>query len=114
MRRMPSALFDTDEKYKKLLSSYLRVHSDNLNFQNDTNNNNESLINCKIFDNILESLIWLTKNGDDNLTKQLCTNTKQLKGLQTAETPDQKINVLITGSLYLVGLSLKVLNFKMN
>ena len=114
MRRMPSASFDTEEKYKKLLSSYLRVQSDNLNFQNDTNNNNESLINCKIFDNILESLIWLTKNGDDNLTKQLSSNTKQMQGLKTVETRNQKINVLITGSLYLVGLSLKVLNFKMN
>lgn len=62
----------------------------------------------KKFDNILESLNWLTRGQDDVLAKQLRNETA------TNRSHSQKTNVLITGSLYLVGLSLKVLQYKID
>ena len=96
---MPSASLDSDEKYEKLLLSYLNLCSSK---KNDSYNKS----NCKLFDNILESLIWLTEHKDKNLLEQ------QQENLSNFNDEKQKTNVLITGSLYLVGLALKVLNFK--
>ena len=62
-----------------------------INLVNEAKNN----IDYKIFSNIFDSLNWLTKDNNSN-------------------NGDEKINVLITGSLYLVGLSLKVLEYKID
>ena len=97
---MPSASLDSDEKYEKLLLSYLNLCSSK---KNDSYNKS----NCKLFDNILESLIWLTEHKDKNLLEQ-----QQQENLSNFNDEKQKTNVLITGSLYLVGLALKVLKFK--
>ena len=98
LRLMPSASLDSDEKYEKLLQSYLNLCSPK---KNDSYNKS----NCKLFDNILDSLIWLTEHKDKNLLEQQ-------KNLSNFNDENQKTNVLITGSLYLVGLALKVLKFK--
>ncbi len=95
---MPSASLDSDEKYEKLLLSYLNLCSSK---KNDSYNKS----NCKLFDNILESLIWLTEHKDKNLLEQQ-------QSLSNFNDEKQKTNVLITGSLYLVGLALKVLKFE--
>ena len=87
VRKMPSASLDTDAKYTKLVELYA-----NLNAASDATSDSK----CKIFENVFEALNWLT---DLNTTH---TNT------------EENINVLVTGSLYLVGLSLKVLNFKID
>jgi folylpolyglutamate synthase/dihydropteroate synthase len=99
---MPSASLDSDEKYEKLLLSYLNLCSSK---KNDSYNKS----NCKLFDNILESLIWLTEHKDKNLLEQ---QQQQQENLSNFNDEKQKTNVLITGSLYLVGLALKVLKFK--
>ncbi len=101
---MPSASLENEEKYKNLIDSYIRLKRHKK--PEDENNNN---INCQLFENILESLIWLTESRDQNLTKQLLISEKA-----KTEGKNQKINVLITGSLYLVGLSLKILNYKID
>ncbi len=98
---MPSASLDSDEKYEKLLLSYLNLCSSK---KNDSYNKS----NCKLFDNILESLIWLTEHKDKNLLEQ----QQQQQSLSNFNDEKQKTNVLITGSLYLVGLALKVLKFE--
>ncbi len=51
-------------------------------------NKNKTIKESKIFENINDSLEWLTKSNDN-----------------------RHVNVLITGSLYVVGLALEVLNF---
>ncbi len=51
-------------------------------------NKNKSIKESKIFENINDSLEWLTKSNDN-----------------------RHVNVLITGSLYVVGLALEVLDF---
>ena len=52
-------------------------------------NKSKPVKESRIFDNIKDSLVWLSESTDN-----------------------RHVNVLITGSLYLVGLSLEVLNFK--
>jgi folylpolyglutamate synthase/dihydropteroate synthase len=59
-----------------------------INSLNEAKNNN---IDYKIFSNISDSLKWLTTRNRE-----------------------EEINVLITGSLYLVGLSLKLLDHKID
>ena len=51
-------------------------------------NKNKTVKESRIFENINDSLDWLTKLNDN-----------------------RHVNVLITGSLYVVGLALEVLNF---
>lgn len=51
-------------------------------------NKNKTVKESRIFENINDSLDWLTKSNDD-----------------------RHVNLLITGSLYVVGLALEVLNF---
>ena len=100
---MPSATLDTDEKYKNIVKSFLDIQ------MKDSNNNKRESINYKIFSNIHESLMWLTEGKDENLASQL---SEEINSENIEPAQDEKINVLITGSLYLVGLSLKVLHFK--
>lgn len=101
---MPSATLDTDNKYQKLMETYQQLKSErNSNIKAD----------CKLFDNILESLLWLTECKDNQLNKYHHTN-HTTNNIESNGAKDRKINVLITGSLYLVGLSLKVLNFKID
>ena len=61
-------------------------------------------INCEIFSNIFDSLYWLTNGMEPMVGGELKNELSDRK----------RINVLITGSLYLVGLSLKVLEQKIN
>lgn len=103
---MPSVVLDTDSKYDHLIELYLKLHSEKHEYR-DKNNNFENP-NCKIFDNVLEALNWLTMSKDPSLREQLENVTDD--GSKEAK----KTNVLITGSLYLVGLSLKVLNYKID
>ena len=79
---MPSASLDTDAKYTNLVEIY-----NNLNKATDTSKS-------KIFENVFEALNWLTDQKDQMLTTQQNSTNVNI---------DQKINVLITGSLYLVG-----------
>lgn len=108
---MPSAILDNDEKYEKLLNLYKEL-------KKIDNNNNEKAFKVTIADNILEGLNWLTESRDEDLLKKLSEYNNH-KFMQTNQTfpnldQDENINVLITGSLYLVGLTLKVLNFKID
>lgn len=111
---MPMASLDKDEKYKNLIETFLNLQINRL--KNDQNNNNDAdKINYKIFDNILESLVWLTEGGDRKLKMQITAEDENKHPLNTSNfsgSENEKINVLITGSLYLVGLSLKVLDYK--
>lgn len=117
---MPSASLDSDDKYTRLLQLYQDLYANKFksashrveSTSKDTNNNNNNKSNCKLFDNILESLIWLTEQQDKNLLAQLTSQDNLDRLVNTSESHSSRINVLITGSLYLVGLSLKVLNFK--
>jgi len=95
VRKMPMQKLDNEEKYKKLIETFLQLQVDRIQQANkaDQNNNVEDGINYKIFDNVQESLDWLTSE-------------ETRKG--------ERLNVLVTGSLYLVGLALKVLEFKMD
>ena len=101
---MPSASLDSDEKYKKLLQLYQDLYSSKYK-QQDKNNKST----CKLFDNIFDSLIWLTQSQDKNFLSKL---NEPVSSYSFSNTNQPQINVLVTGSLYLVGLTLKVLNFK--
>jgi hypothetical protein len=100
---MPAAALDTDEKYTKLVQTYNElIEAKRLAAANDDCANNNPLANekrtaheCKIFDNVSGSIEWLL-------------STPEPTGVDT------HTNIVITGSLYLVGLSLKVLNFKID
>lgn len=109
---MPSAVFDTDEKYEKLLNLYKELKN------YDSNNNDKKSVNSNVIiaENILEGLNWLTGNQDEVLFKNSLEHvTKRSQNSIYSEfNKHEKINVLITGSLYLVGLTLKVLNFKID
>lgn len=106
---MPNSMLDTDEKYTKLAQTYSKLEAEKiLNPDNDLLKSK-----CKIFDNILEALNWLTQRKDDTLKNQLNFNEK-LTPTDNITNNNEKINVLITGSLYLVGLSLKVLKYKID
>jgi hypothetical protein len=72
----------------------------------------------RIFENIFDSLVWLTEHKDAGLINQIflndnlnCVKNSTLNHSNFTQE-DKHINVLITGSLYLVGLALEVLNFK--
>lgn len=109
-RKMPSTILDTDEKYENLLNLYKELK------KNDNNNNKKvSDLKVTITDNILEGLNWLTDSQDEALLKNLSEHNIQ-RSVQTFPNLDrnEKINVLVTGSLYLVGLTLKVLDFKID
>lgn len=102
-------MLDTDEKYTKLAQTYSKLEAEkSLNSDDDLFKSK-----CKIFDNILEALNWLTQRKDDTLKNQLNFNEK-LTPTDENTNNNEKINVLITGSLYLVGLSLKVLKYKID
>lgn len=96
---MPSAALDTDSKYISLLNLCQSVSKTNTNWRN---------VKCELFDNVQDSLIWLTESKDSSLT-----NKHMVDGELTSDN-NQRINVLITGSLYLVGLALKVLDYKID
>jgi hypothetical protein len=108
---MPNVFLDNDLKYNNLVDTYKKIFEEkykdkNIKFKESS---------CKIFDNIFEALNWITDNKDDSLVNKL----EKLKGSSLKENYNQsnnksKINVVITGSLYLVGLSLKVLNYKID
>lgn len=109
VRKMPSADLDTNEKYQNLINSFLNLQIKQPS--RDTNNNNKK-INYKVFTNVLDSLAWLTNGSDGNLVKKY--QSVELSDLNLANANANKtnknVNVLITGSLYLVGLSLQVLD----
>ena len=98
-------MLDTDEKYTKLAQTYSKLEAEK-SLEPDCLLKSK----CKIFDNILEALNWLTQRKDDTLKNQLNFNEK----LIPTDNINEKINVLVTGSLYLVGLSLKVLKYKID
>lgn len=61
----------------------------------------EKSIECKVFLNVCEAISWLT-NGKE----------PAIDAYEDSNKTSVNTNVLITGSLYLVGLSLKVLEQK--
>ena len=112
---MPAAALDTDEKYSMLVKTYAKliakkkkrsalgsieaacIDMNNNEMGKETADAAAAAANCQIFNNVSDAIEWLTAKHtvkDDVST----TNT----------------NVVITGSLYLVGLALKVLNFKID
>jgi folylpolyglutamate synthase len=95
VRKMPMQKLENEDKYRKLIETFLDLQIDRIRQEatTDKNNNIDEGINYKIFDNVQESLEWLT-----------CEEVKS----------GERLNVLVTGSLYLVGLALKVLEFKMD
>lgn len=113
---MPSALLDVDSKYEKLLETYKAIYAQKFNETKPPN--------CRVFENVLEALNSLTEARDDLLKNQLLSGISLYSQTQiqknmpnksvTISNKNTKINVLITGSLYLVGLSLKVLNFNID
>ncbi len=131
---MPSALLDNDEKYKNLIESYTKIQNEiAFTTKNDESNEKNQLIceskianikksECRVFDNIFDSLVWLTEQNDKNLFKNYKKSNNNNNNIVNnfATEADKKndkkskINVLITGSLYLVGLSLQVLNAKID
>lgn len=108
---MPYSSFDTDEKYQSLLLTCAKLYPDK---------HQQSYVNpnFKVFENVLDSLNWLTESSDPILNAQIkCQKPAPLienldQYLTDLNQTGSKLNVLITGSLYLVGLSLKVLNYK--
>lgn len=120
---MPNTVLDTDSKYQNLLKGFLSLHHDKFA---STEESERQPPECKVFGNILDSLGWLTNLQDDLLANQLKHSkpaaildqvnlnnaTTNIPKMTDPQTEPPKINVLITGSLYLVGLSLKVLNYK--
>ena len=114
---MPSVALDNDAKYQNLLDLCIEMSKEK--------NGENARSNFKIFGNILEALNWLTESKDATLTMQLDNDFSAYsmqqshletvlsgKNINESMNTSEKINVLITGSLYLVGLSLKVLNYK--
>lgn len=102
------AALDNDEKYTNLIKNFIEIQS----FDKNNNDDSKSIdYNYKIFESVFEGLMWLTNGNDENLAKQ-ASNLQSI--VQDPKSADKKpkVNVLITGSLYLVGLSLKVLGFK--
>ena len=87
--------FDDDKKYADLVKDVLEIHPD---------------LNCKRFENVFEALLSLTCGNDEELLKQAIKF--QCKLQPVIAEPKPRVNVLVTGSLYVVGLALKVLGFK--
>ena len=105
-RKTPMDALDNDDKYINLVKTFLEIQ----HIKFDENNNPQPDLNYKMFENVFESLMWLTNGSDETLLKQVSNFQSEFQPA-VPEQP-QKINVLITGSLYLVGLALKVLGFK--
>jgi hypothetical protein len=105
-RKTPMDALDNDDKYINLVKTFLEIQ----HIKFDENNNPQPDLNYKMFENVFESLMWLTNGSDETLLKQVSNFQPEFQPA-VPEQP-QKINVLITGSLYLVGLALKVLGFK--
>lgn len=114
---MPNVVYDTESKYENLSKDFQSLYKEKFSSQTES-----ELPKCKVFGNILDSLDWLTQNQDGLLANQL-KHSKPAMFLEEhqlttsssiSDNFPQKTNVLITGSLYLVGLSLKVLNFKID
>ena len=103
------AALDNDEKYENLVKTFLKIQ--NLDKNNNSNDSQSIDYNYKIFENVFEALMWLTNGNDENLVKQ-ASNFQPVMLNPEYGQQKPKVNVLITGSLYLVGLSLKVLGFK--
>jgi hypothetical protein len=102
-------------KYFQLVETYKTIMS----------NLNKSINEPRIFENIFDSLVWLTDHKDPGLLNQIKSDIQidDINNLNINENDfsnsinEQKneemhTNVLITGSLYLVGLTLEVLNFQ--
>ena len=97
-------------KYFQLVDTYKTIIS----------NLNKSSNEPRIFENIFDSLVWLTEHKDPGLLNQINSDNKILSindidfrnSANESITEEAHINVLITGSLYLVGLTLEVLNFQ--
>lgn len=85
---MPSAQSDTDSKYDNLVKLYLSLER-----QKYSNEPNAKHAECNKFESVSEALNWLREDAGQGQVKT---------------------NVLITGSLYLVGLALKLLNYKID
>ncbi len=107
---MPTAALDTDLKYHQMLKLCLEMHK-----------KKNAQIKCQIFENVLEGLNWATESKDQILMNQVTSRQSAYSSYGNEEVSTkplvdqqngQKTNVLITGSLYLVGLALKVLNYK--
>ena len=105
-RKTPMDALDNDDKYINLVKTFLEIQ----HIKFDENNNPQPDLNYKMFENVFESLMWLTNGSDETLLKQVSNFQPEFQPA-VPEQP-QKVNVLITGSLYLVGLALKVLGFK--
>ena len=105
-RKTPMDALDNDDKYINLVKTFLEIQ----HIKFDENNHPQPDLNYKMFENVFESLMWLTNGSDETLLKQVSNFQPEFQPA-VPEQP-QKINVLITGSLYLVGLALKVLGFK--
>ena len=105
-RKTPMDALDNDDKYINLDKTFLEIQ----HIKFDENKNPQPDLNYKMFENVFESLMWLTNGSDETLLKQVSNFQPEFQPA-VPEQP-QKINVLITGSLYLVGLALKVLGFK--
>ena len=85
---MPSAQLDNDSKYDNLVKLYLSLER-----QKYSNEPSAKHADCNKFDSVSEALDWLREDAGQG---------------------QAKTNVLITGSLYLVGLALKLLNYKID
>jgi hypothetical protein len=113
---MPNVLLDNDSKYINLVETYKNILEDKYKnkIKDEIFLSKES--SCRIFDNILEALNWITNNKDDMLKNKLInlTGVSLEEKFNRSNSKSTKINVVITGSLYLVGLSLKVLNYKID
>ena len=103
-------------KYIQLVETYKTIMS----------NLNRTANEPRIFENIFDSLVWLTDHKDPGLLNQINLHDKinelEINDLNDNDFSNNSINesksqkthtnVLITGSLYLVGLTLEVLNFQ--
>jgi hypothetical protein len=109
VRKMPSTASDTDAKYERLIENSKKIFS----LQDTDQNNNSVEETCKVFGNVFDALVWLTKSGDKILMESFqARNAINKDSITHCMQCPVKTNIFITGSLYLVGLSLKVLNFK--
>ena len=90
---MPSAQLDNDSKYDNLVNLYLALER-----QKYSGEANPKHAECQKFESVSEALEWLRGDKEPSINNQIAAKT----------------NVLITGSLYLVGLALKLLEYKID
>jgi len=57
---MPSTASDTDAKYERLIENSKKIFS----LAISDHNNNAEEDTCKVFNNVFDALMWLTKNED--------------------------------------------------